>query len=81
MALLEVARASRKIFGALQALDGVDLDVAGRHLPRPDRAQRLGQEHAAEGDRRRAFPDHRHHPFDGRDITTMPPVRARARRA
>ena len=53
--------ASARSFRTLRALDGVDLDVAGRHLPRPDRAQRLGQEHAAEGDRRRPFRRQRQH--------------------
>ena len=39
---------SARRFGTLQALDGVDIDVAGRHVPRADRSQRLGQEHAPE---------------------------------
>ena len=68
VALLE-ARGIGKSFGALRALDGVDLSVQRQQLPRADRPQRLGQEHASQGAGRRASarpgPDHvrrrRHH--------------------
>ncbi len=45
--------ASARRFGVLRALDGVDVTVREGTLPRADRAERLGQEHAPEGDRRR----------------------------
>ena len=79
MALLEI-RGVSKSFRTLRALEGVDVDVAGRHVPRADRSQRLGQEHAAEGDRRRAFRRQRHASCStARDITAATPYeRARA---
>ena len=52
------SRGSVKTFGPIRAVDGLDLDVAGGHLPRPARPQRSGQvddDAAADGpgDRRR----------------------------
>ena len=74
------SRASASRSARCRRSTGVDLDVEAGTVPRPDRPQRLGQEHADEGDRRRALrrPRHhrvrrpRHHPRDA--------LRARPRR-
>ena len=45
--LLEVAGVGKR-FGGFVALDAIDLAVAPRRAARPDRAERLGQEHAGQ---------------------------------
>ena len=55
-------------FGGLKALNNVDLRDQARHDPRPDRAERLGQEH----DDERAD---RHLRADGRQRSTSPATR------
>ena len=69
-AMLEVS-ALRKAFGGLVAVDDLSFAVAARRDRRADRPERLGQDHGAQPDLRRAARRRRHIRFDGATIAGL----------
>ena len=71
-----------KHFGGVRAVDGVDLTVRAGRNPRPDRAERLGQEHHRQSDLRPVPADRRSRRCcAATDISDAAAARARRRSA